>query len=261
MRKFKDVHKTYHRELRYDYDIDESTEYYASVEVKVSRIMEKIIKWVKRETCMVENTIDTINEQMSDGILPEDSVSNTASRNSKMSKNTSRTTNHSSVSLSSMNLRLKASAKRAALEAETTTLQRRQSIQMKEHSLESELKRSQLEHEHAKLVLQQEKEKLTLETELCKVEAEERVYLEAELSLKPCEIISQDSTDVTERQSMSAKKLPRPKDSAILILSHQRHTQKQMLLNKKENLRINLLKSKKKISVRNLQCLQNVKST
>lgn len=180
---FKDVHFKYHSTLKDECDVDESLEYYTSVEMKVSNCLAKVSEWIERQKSIVEASIAEQISILSDEINPEDSASNVSSHKSKSPKSSKTSQKSTSTTKSSSaSIRLQVSAKRAALEAESTTLLRRQSLEMKECLLDSEFQRQQLDQEKARLSLQQEKERLALETELYKIHAEEKVYFNVELS-------------------------------------------------------------------------------
>ena len=171
MKTFRVAHLKYHAELTDEFDIDESKEYYDSEEAKVSRLLDNITAWINTEKHRIE---ETIADYVSDvGVSPQDSVSNVGRRNLPSSRNSKGLRRQSSISSKSSNTMISGERSRAALIVETSTLHKRQAIQMEECLLESEIRKTQLEQERARLELEHRKEQLKLETELLEIRARE----------------------------------------------------------------------------------------
>ena len=161
----------YHAELTDEFDIDESKEYYDSEGAKVSRLLDNISTWINTEKRRIEETIDDFTSDV--GVSPQDSVSNIGRRNLPFSRNSNGLRRQRSISSKSSNTMISGERSRAALIVETSTLHKRQAIQMEECLLESEIQKTQLEQDRARLELEHRKEQLKLETELLKIQARE----------------------------------------------------------------------------------------
>ena len=155
---FRSAHAVYHNQLVEECDIDESHGYLKSVEQSITDLGGDIARWI-----VTSGTLDP-NDDLVD-LNPEDSISNAGSRavskhtrRSKPSSVGSRGSSASSVSAAPV----KATAKRAMLEAEAANLEKFNEIQKEE------------------LNLQLRKKALELQTEIAKVQAEELTFIEAE---------------------------------------------------------------------------------
>ena len=142
MKTFRVAHLKYHAELTDEFDIDESKEYYDSEEAKVSRLLDNITAWINTEKHRIE---ETIADYVSDvGVSPQDSVSNVGRRNLPSSRNSKGLRRQSSISSKSSNTMISGERSRAALIVETSTLHKRQAIQMEECLLESEIRKTHI---------------------------------------------------------------------------------------------------------------------
>src|SRR6056300_154966 len=146
---FRDVHSKYHSALEDEWDIDESLEYFTSVETKVSDCLAKVSKWIDRQRTIVEASIAEQMSVLSEEINPEDSASNTSPRNSKVSKSSS------SGSKTSSHVSSKKQERQAYLEAEIAVLRQRQSLEIEQLNMEAE-------YERERLLLEQKRRELQL---------------------------------------------------------------------------------------------------
>lgn len=198
MKSFKDVHTMYHSSLKDEYDREESLEYYKGVETSVNRLIEYITRWTDEQRHEIETTIAGQQEQLSvfsNEITPQDSISNAGLRETRKKSNSVATQHSKSTSTSSASKRrLQTSAKRAALLAESTTIQTRQELEMKEHLIDEEFVKMDLERQRAKLKLKQEKQRLELEAELRKLEAQESIYCQVVSRVSVCSETSKENS-------------------------------------------------------------------
>ena len=104
-------------------------------------------------------------------VSPQDSVSNIGLRNLPSSRNSQVLRHQCSISSKSSNTMISGEHSKAALIMETSTLHKRQAIQMEECLIESEIQKTQLEQDCARLELEHRKEQLKLETEVLKIQA------------------------------------------------------------------------------------------
>ena len=160
LRDFNCAHNKYHVELVNETDILDSNEYFASVQHIVSVTIGQMDQWLQSAQSRIEDELAVLIS-----LRPEDSISNVeAGSPRKVNKLKSVASSSPSTVSSAVSVRLKISARKAALAAGVFKLQERQAIQKEE------------------LLLQQKKEKLKIETELAKAVAEESTYFKGERS-------------------------------------------------------------------------------
>ena len=147
---FRSTHAIYHDQLVEECDIDESYGYLKSVEQSITDLGGDIARWIVTSGTLVPND-DLVD------LNPEDSVSKAGSRavfkharRSKPSSVGSRGSSVSSVSAA----RVKATAKRAMLEAEAANLEKFHAIQKEELNLQLRKKALELQTEIAKVPAQ-----------------------------------------------------------------------------------------------------------
>ncbi|KAK3698421.1 hypothetical protein QZH41_001197 [Actinostola sp. cb2023] len=157
MNSFEAAHEIYHQHLKDEDDLEESCEYYEAEKRRVCDLSLRIEEWTKVATPSALPT------NMPD-LQPCDSASNTSSRGTSKTRksNQTRSSSIASSSTSISSAKAKAAAKKAILEAEATTIRKRQALQQEE------------------LLLKQRIEELKLETEIAKADAEERAYADAD---------------------------------------------------------------------------------
>ena len=156
MHKFKSSHESYHAELTFVEDLEESQIYFEQVQRLFS---EKCFEFQN----FIENCELSRRANIDDEITPEDSASNIDLKSkSKLSSTASSKNSKSSSSASTC--RLRATAKRAALEARAASLKSLHELQQEEISLK------------------QRREQLEISSQIAEAEAEERVFSEAEAS-------------------------------------------------------------------------------
>ena len=149
------------------YEIEESDEYFKSVQQSQGRLAGEISRWIVSSNGTDSN--DRLEANVRDGIddiAPSDSISNVGSRADSKHSRTSRRSRSSSVrskeSTTSSVLSARAAAKRAMLEAEATKFEDWQALKKEE------------------LALQLKRKALELQTEIAKAQAEELAYAQAE---------------------------------------------------------------------------------
>ena len=164
-KEFTRAHVAYHDRLEDLYDIEESAEYFKSVEQSQGRLAEEISRWIfsssspESNNCLEANIPDGI-----DDIAPADSISNVGSRADSKHSRASRRSRSSSVhskgstTSSVLSARARAAAKRAMLEAEATKFEDWEALKKEE------------------LALQLKRKALELQTEIAKAQAEELAY-------------------------------------------------------------------------------------
>ena len=155
------AHDAYHRNLTDELTIEESNEYAEIVNQSMTDIINEVDRWIACLHILPSEKPSPATRQLP-SVKSEDSISNVGSRAStKLSRHSgSKVSRASAISAA----KAKATAKRAALEAGTFSLQDLEEIQIWE--LKLQFKRKQLE----------------LKTELAKAHAEELAYSEAESS-------------------------------------------------------------------------------
>ena len=158
---FQIAHDAYHRNLTDELTIEESNEYSEIVNQSMTDIINEVDRWIACLHILPSEEPSPATRQLP-SVKSEDSISNVGSRAStKLSRHSgSKVSRASAISAA----KAKATAKRAALEAEAFSLQNLEEIQREE--LKLQFKRKQLE----------------LKTELAKAHAEELAYSEAESS-------------------------------------------------------------------------------
>ena len=166
---FTRAHVAYHDRLEDLYDIEESDDYFKSVEQSQGRLAGEISRWIFSSNGTDSNNRPEGNVRDGiDDIAPSDSISNVGSRADSKHSRTSRRSRSSSVrskestTSSVLSARAKAAAKRAMLEAEATKFEDWQALKKEE------------------LALQLKKKALELQTEIAKAQAEELAYAQAE---------------------------------------------------------------------------------
>lgn len=121
---FAAAHATYHSCLEDECDIDESNEYYNTVEQSKVQIVADVARWILPSSKPPEQDFPREDLEIPDDVTPVDSISNVGSpAGSRLSRRSKRST-ASSVS----SARAKSAAKRAALEAEAANLESFQAI-------------------------------------------------------------------------------------------------------------------------------------
>ena len=166
---FTRAHVTYHDRLEDLYDIEESDEYFKSVEQSQGRLAGEISRWIfSSNGTDSNNRLEGNARDGIDDIAPSDSISNVGSRADSKHSRTSRRSRSSSVrskestTSSVLSARAKAAAKRAMLEAEATKFEDWQALKKEE------------------LALQLKRKALELQTEIAKAQAEELAYAQVE---------------------------------------------------------------------------------
>ena len=166
---FTRAHVAYHDRLEDLYDIEESDDYFKSVEQSQGRLAGEISRWIfSSNGTDSNNRLEGNARDGIDDIAPSDSISNVGSRADSKHSRTSRRSRSSSVrskestTSSVLSARAKAAAKRAMLEAEATKFEDWQALKKEE------------------LALQLKKKALELQTEIAKAQAEELAYAQAE---------------------------------------------------------------------------------
>ena len=139
------MHETYHRLIKTESEQEESSQYYNSVLEIVSELEQEITSWLNKPA--LQTSVTPIN------VRPRDSVSTVGSRVSFHTR---------SVASSSASSKVKAAARKAALEARAAALQNLHELQIEE------------------MRLQQRKAQIELEAEIAEAEAERKAYEENE---------------------------------------------------------------------------------
>ena len=178
--RFRDAHDNYHATLDDDCEIEDSHQYFELENRRIVNFQRTLDEWFsKAEFKVTQGSESEIN--------PQDSISNTGSGSRsrttrpKSSRASSRASLRSSEAGSSaVSPRTVAAAKRASLAAEAAALQQQQNLQEEELRLKYDDLTHQQQQEQARLRLDQRKKQLQLQTEMAKVDAEEKVYAEAE---------------------------------------------------------------------------------
>ena len=145
LQEFQVAHEAYHGLIKTESEQEESSRYYNSVLEIVSELEQEITSWLKKPA--LQTSVTPINVQ------PRDSVSTVGSR---VSFHTC------SVASSSASSKVKAAARKAALEARAAALQNLHELQIED------------------MRLQQRKAQTELEAEIAEAEAERRAYEENE---------------------------------------------------------------------------------
>ena len=163
---FTRAHVEYHNRLNDECDIDESEEYYKSVDQANGRLGCEISSWIIAcNRSRFDNPLAAATREEIDDVTPDDSISNVGSRarsrHSHRSKSSSGRSKGSATS-SVQSARAKAAAKKAMLEAEARKLENWQALKKEE------------------LALEMKKKGLELETEIPKAAVEELAYAQVE---------------------------------------------------------------------------------
>ncbi|XP_044182749.1 uncharacterized protein LOC114952001 [Acropora millepora] len=163
---FARAHVEYHNRLNDECDIDESEEYYKSVDQANGRLECEISSWIIAcNRSRFETPLAAATREEIDDVTPDDSISNVGSRarsrHSRRSKSSSGRSKGSAAS-SVQSARAKAAAKKAMLEVEARKLENWQALKKEE------------------LALEMKKKGLELETEIAKAAAEELAYAQVE---------------------------------------------------------------------------------
>ena len=145
LQEFQVAHEAYHGLIKTESEQEESARYYNSVLEIVSELEQEITSWLNKPA--LQTSVTPINVQ------PRDSVSTVGSRVSFHTR---------SVASSSASSKVKAAARKAALEARAAALQNLHELQIEE------------------MRLQQRKAQIELEAEIAEAEAERRAYEENE---------------------------------------------------------------------------------
>ena len=189
--KFVIIHNLYHEDLQDENDRQLSLNYLKQEEEYLSRKLKEINEWIYNQD-IVENSckLSVVN----DDIKPEDSISNVGSRGrskastsrssrSSRSKATSKHSNTSYASATTTNSKLKAAARRAALEAKAASLQELHEIQNEEVRLrqirDEEEVRLRQRRDEEEVRLRQRREQIELQSLIAEAIAEERVFSKA----------------------------------------------------------------------------------
>ena len=147
-------------------DIEESDDYFKSVDQSQGRLAGEISRWIVRSNGTDSNNPLEANVRGEiDDIAPSDSISNVGSRASSKHSRRSRSSSvrsKESTTSSVLSARAKAAAKKAMLEAEATKFEDWQALKKEE------------------LALQLKRKALELQTEIAKAQAEELAYAQAE---------------------------------------------------------------------------------
>ena len=164
---FSRAHIAYHDRLEDLYDIEDSHEYFKSVEQSHGRLAGEISRWIVAPTAPngsdSNNPLEVNIRDLLDDVTPSDSVSNAGSGSRASSKSSRHSVrSEKSTSSSVLSARAKAAAKKAMLEAEATKLEEWQALQKEE------------------LALQLKRRALEIQTEIAKAQAEELAYAQAE---------------------------------------------------------------------------------
>ena len=177
--------------------------------------------YYESECARIANFQDTLHqftsrvgaENYEGEVRPEDSISHVGSRTHTRSRASHTSFRKSGGGSVAQGPRLAAAAKRAALQADATTLHKQQAIQQEELRLRQEVIKQQQLQEEAKLRLDQRKCELDLERKIARAQAEEQTYANAELetaSIKqPSGISAQVLPLLLDQQPFSPMK-PRP---------------------------------------------------
>ena len=167
IKRFRQQHMDYHLLLTDNVSKKKSEEYYEEVEARYVSLLERISNY--------ERSVELKMNQSEDGVSAKSDRSHRSHRSSKSGGSRSQSSRHSGRS-SVSSARIKATAKKATLEAEIAALDKQQKLDDEEMKLhEEEMK---LRDKQKRLSLK--REKLHLETEKAKVEAEESILAEAE---------------------------------------------------------------------------------
>lgn len=159
---FARVHVEYHDRLEDECDIDESNEYFKSVEQANGWLVCEISRWIIASKRTKSNApLSETTPEVNDDVTPADSISIAGSRHSRRSKSSSVRSRGSAAS-SVQSARAKAAAKKAMLEVEARELENWQALKKEE------------------LALELKKKSLELQTEIAKATAEELAYAQAE---------------------------------------------------------------------------------
>ena len=166
---FTRAHVAYHNRLGDLNDVEESDEYFKSVERSQGRLAGEISRWIiAANGSDSNNPLEANARHEIDDIAPSDSISNVGSRADSKHSRASRRSRSSSVrskgstTISVLSARAKAAAKKAMLEAEATKFEDWQALKREE------------------LALQLRRKALELQTEIAKAQAEELAYAQAE---------------------------------------------------------------------------------
>ena len=150
---FKNAHEAYHKELKSVSEEQESNEYRTFVETAIKEFEHEIDLWLRQISIDIERSSARQPSNLDATIQPEDSISNVVSQASYRTRSSCNSYPRSTTSESA-----KATARKAALEAEAETLKRLQELEIEE------------------LLLQQRKKELQLRGEIAALEAEQSVY-------------------------------------------------------------------------------------
>ena len=145
LQEFQVAHEAYHGLIKTESEQEESSRYYNSVLEIVSELEQEITSWLNKPA--LQTSVTPIN------VRPRDSVSTVGSRVSFHTR---------SVASSSASSKVKAAARKAALEARAAALQNLHELQIEE------------------MRLQQRKAQIELEAEIAEAEAERKAYEENE---------------------------------------------------------------------------------
>lgn len=157
MKNFKASHDAYHVNLVNEHDIQESCRYYQQQEERVHIVNGQFENWLANAELRARAALLEVTS--------EDSISNVSFRRKSKGSSVScgsSTASKRSLASSAASGRLKAAARRAALEAKAASLKSLQDLQREEFNLK------------------QRKRELIIKTEIAGAKAEERVFFEAE---------------------------------------------------------------------------------
>ena len=132
---FQNAHDAYHMELKSVGEEQESIEYRTSVERAIKEFEHEIDSWLRQISINIETSSARQPTNIDVSIQPEDSISNSGSEASYHTRSSCNSYARSTISESA-----KATAKRAALEAEAETLKRLQELEIEELLLQQRKK-------------------------------------------------------------------------------------------------------------------------
>ena len=133
---FKNAHEAYHKELKSVSEEQESNEYRTLVETAIKEFEHEIDLWLRQISIDIERSSVRQPSNLDPTIQPEDSISNVGSQASYRTRSSCNSYPGSTTSESA-----KATARKAALEAEAETLKRLQELEMEELLLQQRKKK------------------------------------------------------------------------------------------------------------------------